>query len=361
LAASALLKNPWLRPFLWPLSVLYGLGVGLRNLAYDRQWLRSHQPPLPVLCVGNLNAGGSGKTPHTELITAYLQEVLGPVGILSRGYGRKGSAFRLATEHDGPTELGDEAYMLHAKLPTVPLAVCGDRLLGLQNLHRLHPELKAVVMDDGFQHRRVVPTLSMVLSDYSKPFFEDSLLPFGGLREPWAAYRRAQLVLFTKCPEGLRLYDRKHLHGRIADLPSERILCSCLRHLDPVFMEPFEQRPLNRDGHYLLVTGIANTELLCDHLNLQGLVYKHLEFQDHVVYTTSVLEAILEAFGGLKSRHKALITTEKDYVKLVARADFFVKHQIPLAYVPIEIYFPERDQTLLVKHLNDFVGLCNRT
>jgi tetraacyldisaccharide 4'-kinase len=348
----------WIRPLLWPLSQIYGIITFLRNLAYDRGWIQSYLPDIPVVCIGNINAGGSGKTPHTELVAAYLFEVLGPVAILSRGYGRRSKGFHLAKGGDTPATLGDEAYMLHAKLPFVPLAVCENRLKGIQQLQALHPELKAVVMDDGFQHRRVRPHWNIVLSDYSKPFFEDNLLPVGGLREHHTAYRRADMIIFTKCPASLRLYDRKYYGGRIADFPLERILYSSLVHLDPIFMEPFEQHPLNPEGHYLLVTGIANTDLLCNHLNTIGVIYKHLSYADHVEYSASVLQEIQSSFEGLHSPHKAILTTEKDFVKLAAIRMFFVQNHMPLAYIPIEIEFQERDRKQLQVNLNNFVEKC---
>jgi tetraacyldisaccharide 4'-kinase len=231
-------------------------------------------------------------------------------------------------------------------------------LEGLRQLQARFPNLKAVVMDDGFQHRRLKPHLSFVLSDYSKPFFEDHLLPWGTLREPWKGYRRANLVVFTKCPPTLRLYDRKYYSGKIAGLSPDKVLYSSIEHLDPVFMEPFEQSPLESQGHYLLVTGIANPDLLGNHLNDQGLIYKHLCYEDHVEYTPERLDEILDAYRGLHGPNRAIITTEKDLVKLAPHRDFFVQHAMPLAYIPIQIEFPERDRRLLVQHLNAFVTQC---
>ncbi len=355
---SGPLNRTWFHLLAWPLSWVYGLIMWLRNLAYDQGWLKSTSPSVPVVCIGNLNAGGSGKTPHTETVAAYLHESLGLIAILSRGYGRRTKGFHLAGEGDNPGTLGDEAYMLFAKLPFVPLAVCEDRLEGLRQLQARFPNLKAVVMDDGFQHRRLKPHLSFVLSDYSKPFFEDHLLPWGTLREPWKGYRRANLVVFTKCPPTLRLYDRKYYSGKIAGLSPDKVLYSSIEHLDPVFMEPFEQRPLESQGHYLLVTGIANPDLLGNHLNDQGLIYKHLCYEDHVEYTPERLDEILDAFRDLHGPNRAIITTEKDLVKLAPHRDFFVQHAMPLAYIPIQIEFPERDRRLLVQHLNAFVTQC---
>jgi tetraacyldisaccharide 4'-kinase len=352
--------HAWLRPLLWLFSQWYGLITFGRNLAYEQGWLKSFSPDIPVVCIGNINAGGSGKTPHTELIAAYLYEVLGPVAILSRGYGRHTKGFHRAVPGDTPAILGDEAHMLHAKLPFIPLAVCEDRWHGLQQLKVLHPELKAVVMDDGFQHRRVRPHWNIVLSDYGKPFFEDSLLPLGGLREYRSAYRRADMIIFTKCPTSLRLYDRKYYSGRIADFPADRIIYSSLRHLEPVFLEPFEQTVLNHEGHYLLVTGIANTDILCDHLNNTGVIYKHLAYADHVEYSPAILREIQSAFEDLHSSCRAILTTEKDFVKLVSHAEFFVQNQMPLAYIPIEIDFQDRDRQQLQAHLNNFAEQCRK-
>lgn len=356
--SDSILEAAWFKILAWPLSWIYGLATWLRNLAYDQGWLRSTLPSVPVVCIGNLNAGGSGKTPHTEMVAAYLHEALGSIALLSRGYGRKTRGFHLAMEGDNPGTLGDEAYMLFAKLPFIPLAVCEDRLEGLRQLHALYPDLKAVVMDDGFQHRRLRPHLSLVLSDYRKPFFEDYLLPYGTLREHWKGYRRADLVIFTKCPPTLRLYDRKFYSGKIAGLNAEKILYSTVEHLEPVYMEPFEEKPLDTKGHYLLVTGIANPDLLGNHLNNQGLIYHHLCYEDHVLYTPERLDEILTAYRGLHGTERALLTTEKDFVKLAPYRDFFVQHAMPVAYIPIQIEFPERDRRLLVQHLNTFVQQC---
>jgi len=345
---------------LLPLSWLYGLGVGIRNLLYDLGILKSYGFDLALVKIGNLSVGGTGKTPHTELVAAMLAEVFPAVAILSRGYKRKTRGFRLASDADSAQTIGDEPFQMFLKLPDVQVAVCEDRKNGIEKLLEINPFLSAVVLDDGFQHRKVKAGLNILLSDYNEPFYEDKLMPAGKLREFQSAYRRADLIIFTKAPVQVNVYDKKYVYTKVNPAAHQQVIFSHIRYTDPVFLEPFEQLKLNSQQQLLLVTGLANAQSLTDMLDRKRLSYTHLAYADHQYYGNKQLEQIEKQFAALEGPNKLVLTTEKDFVKLREHAQWFIDKQIPLAYLPIEIGFDEQDRAIFIRMIEDYVKQYQR-
>ena len=343
-----------------PLSWLYGLGVGIRNLLYDLGILKSYGFDLALVKIGNLSVGGTGKTPHTELVAAMLAEVFPAVAILSRGYKRKTRGFRLASDADSAQTIGDEPFQMFLKLPDVQVAVCEDRKNGIEKLLEINPFLSAVVLDDGFQHRKVKAGLNILLSDYNEPFYEDKLMPAGKLREFQSAYRRADLIIFTKAPVQVNVYDKKYVYTKVNPAAHQQVIFSHIRYTDPVFLEPFEQLKLNSQQQLLLVTGLANAQSLTDMLDRKRLSYTHLAYADHQYYGNKQLEQIEKQFAALEGPNKLVLTTEKDFVKLREHAQWFIDKQIPLAYLPIEIGFDEQDRAIFIRMIEDYVKQYQR-
>ena len=348
------------RYWLLPLSLLYGLGVGIRNTLYDVGVLKSFGFDLALVKIGNLSVGGTGKTPHTELVAAMLAELLPSVAILSRGYKRKTRGFRLASELDNARSLGDEPYQMYLKLPDVQVAVCEDRKIGIEKLLEINPFLSAVVLDDGFQHRKVKAGFNILLSDYSEPFYDDQLLPAGKLREFKNAYRRADLIIFTKAPVNVNVYDKKYVYTKVNPAAHQQVIFSHIRYGNPVFLEPFEEVKLHKEQQLLLVTGLANAQSLIDMLDRKGLSYVHLAYADHQDYGTKQLMTIEKQFANLEGTKKLVLTTEKDFVKLREHAPWFIDKQIPLAYLPIEIGFDEQDRAIFIRMIEDYVKQYQR-
>ena len=203
--------------WLYPLSWLYGIGVCLRNKLFDWGWLRSKSFDIPVICVGNLAVGGTGKTPHTEYLIRLLQNEGINVAALSRGYKRKSKGYILATAESSAGKIGDEPYQIKSKFPDIRVAVDEDRCHGIEQLLKLkNPAVDAVLLDDAFQHRRVKAGLNILLTDFHRLLCDDVLLPAGRLREPAGGKNRAQIVIVTKCPDNIKPIDfniiTKRLH-----------------------------------------------------------------------------------------------------------------------------------------------------
>lgn len=345
------------RIWLLPLSYVYGLVVWVYHRLYDWNILSSEKFPLAVVRVGNLTTGGTGKTPHTELVAAMLLEMFPSVAILSRGYRRKTKGFRLADAADTPESIGDEPFMLYCKLPGVMVAVCEDRAEGIRNLLKIQPYLSAVVMDDGLQHRKVEGGFNLLLSDYNRPYFRDYLLPAGNLREPASAAHKADLIVFTKTPGHLSLYDKKLYETKVKPGAHQTILFTSLRYGPPVFIEPFPEWPLTSADQIVMVTGIAHPDALITYLTTQGPTFKHLKYPDHHEFGQTELNQMEEAWRSFPSggSRRYILCTEKDFVKLARHAAWFEQLQMPLAYLPVEIEFDEHDRTLFIQKIESYV------
>jgi tetraacyldisaccharide 4'-kinase len=346
--------------FLLPLSWLYGGLVSLRNTLYDLGVFKSYSFDLAVVKIGNLSVGGTGKTPHTELVAALLAEMLPSVAILSRGYKRNTRGFRLAGETDNASTLGDEPFQMHLKLPDVQVAVCEDRKTGIEQLLARNNFLSAVVLDDGFQHRKVKAGLNILLSDYNEPFYDDLLLPAGKLREQKAAYRRADLIIFTKAPGRVNVYDKKFYYTKVKPTASQQVIFSHIRYADPVYLDERPDAKLSAKQSVLLLTGLANPSSLVEMLQKRGIAFEHLAYPDHQHYGPKQLQQIAKRFAAMPGENKVVVTTEKDFVKLREHGDWFHEQQIPLAYLPIEIGFDEQDRAIFISIIDNYVKQYQR-
>lgn len=345
---------------LYPFALIYGFGVWLRNSLYDAGIKKANGFDQAIVKIGNLSVGGTGKTPHTELIAAMLAESFPAVAILSRGYKRKTRGFRLAGPDDNANTLGDEPFQMYLKLPDVQVAVCEDRKTGIEKLNALNPFLSAVVLDDGFQHRKVKADLNILLSDYNEPYYNDHLLPVGRLREFRSGFRRADIIIFTKAPARINVYDKKFIYTKVGAAAHQLVIFSHIRYTDPVFMEPFEAFNIDKNTHVLLVTGIANPNSLTEKLKSKNINYSHLAYADHQQYGKKQLKQIAKAWQEIESEKKVVLTTEKDFVKLRDFGDWFVTNEIPLASLPIEIGFDEADRAAFIAKIEEYVKYHQR-
>jgi tetraacyldisaccharide 4'-kinase len=195
------------RPLLLPLSLLYGLVVLIRNLLFDFRIMRSTRFKLPVISVGNITVGGTGKTPHVEYLVQLLKNDF-KLAVLSRGYKRKTKGFILASKKTGVADIGDEPLQIKLKFPDVNIAVEHNRVKGVRTLIERIPKLNLVILDDAYQHRYIRPGLSILLVDYNRPIFHDMLLPAGNLRESWHNAKRADIIIITKSPDHFSARER---------------------------------------------------------------------------------------------------------------------------------------------------------
>jgi len=331
---------------LLPFSALYAGIMRTRNWLYDAGLLESHSFPVPVICVGNLTVGGTGKTPHVE----YLVRLLQPrqVAILSRGYKRKTKGFVLADAQASAATIGDEPYQYYREFPGVQVAVCEDRVRGIQQLLGLFPATEVVLLDDALQHRPVQARANILLTDYNRLFYQDAVLPAGRLREGPQGAARADVVVVSKCPPDLPAADREHISRQI----SRYTQCGV-----PVFFSFYRYgeavafgsaRQLSRD--LVLVTGIAQPAPLVAHLQQEGYqIRKHFNFADHHAYTQQDIQEISNF--AREAGAVSLLTTQKDWTRLADPAFQKQVHGLPFFYVPIAVAFvagqPEFNQRVL--------------
>ena len=317
-----------MRFLLLPFAILYGLGVRLRHFLYDRGWLSSKRYPFPIVCVGNLAVGGTGKTPMVE----YLVRLLGQeqVAILSRGYRRKTRGFVLADDSATAMTLGDEPYQYHRKFPRATVAVCESRQEGIERLLE-NPHFKHIILDDAFQHRKVQAGTNPLLTSYDKLYTQDFLLPVGSLRDIRSRARKAQIIIVTKCPE-LTQAEQEKIIQQLKPLPSQKVYFTSIAYSDRVYSHEDSQALKDFIATpFTLVTGIANPTPLVDFLEKQGASFEHLAYSDHHHFSNRELELLRQ-----KGR---ILTTEKDYVRLEGALS-------TLYYLPIETQFLN-DQRLI--------------
>jgi tetraacyldisaccharide 4'-kinase len=347
-----------IRILLLPLAILYGIGVGTRNLLYRIGILRSVKFDLPVISVGNLSIGGAGKSPHIEYLIRWLDQYI-EVAVLSRGYGRSTTGYWPVTVIDTADQVGDEPLQFKRKFPQVPICVSESRVLGIPELVKRNPGTQCVLLDDAFQHLAVTPSLNILLTEFNRPFTRDWLLPSGRLREGRHGYRRADIIVVTKCPPDLSAAQREKLVREIDPFPRQHVFFSRYRYGTPYDMlRPDLRRNLDLDTDVLLVSAIANTDYLLQHLARSVRSAQTMEYDDHHYFKEDELRDILRRFQSLPSKNKIMLTTEKDAMRLELHRDFFWQNQIPTFVLPVEVEFCDQDepvfQTVLKRALLDF-------
>ncbi|WP_445385575.1 tetraacyldisaccharide 4'-kinase [Robiginitalea sp. IMCC44478] len=315
----------FIRKLALPVSLIYGLVVYLRNKCYDWGWFTSISFSTPVLCVGNLSVGGTGKTPMVEWL---LREFDGKkkVAVLSRGYGRKTKGFLMAAKDKTAADLGDEPAQLYLKFPRVTIAVDGNRRRGIRKLQEMvAPDL--IILDDGFQHRRVQPRGSILLTTYDSLYTEDFYLPSGSLRDHKSQASRADVVVVTKSPEQLSDASRERIRNRLK-LHSEQLLLFASLAYEQARTPGGKTIELDtlRDTALTVVTGIARPEPLLNYLRSVGLQFRHLRFADHHHFSPGEIKQL--------QKEKCVITTEKDAVRLRGQLDAMITIGVKHHFAP---------------------------
>ena len=341
------------------MSIVYGIGTKLRNTFYNRQWLKSKSYPLPVICVGNLAVGGTGKTPHTEYIINLLQAEDLHVATLSRGYKRRTKGYIKATLQSTVQEIGDEPWQLkhnHAKLT---VAVDEDRCHGIEQLmQEQHPFIEAIILDDAFQHRAVRAGLYILLTDYHRLYSQDMLMPAGRLRESKQGAERAHIVVVTKCPTNLTEADYDAVRANLHLLPHQQLFFSTIAYDEPqpVFKQtkPWPNS-INDSYHLLAITGIAHPESMVDYLHTITPHVELLSYPDHHDFTHKDLLQIQQRFANLPD-NKLIITTQKDAARLQSMASQLDKIlKCNIYALPIRILFLRNQQDAFNRNILAYV------
>lgn len=333
-----------LRKILFPIVPIYFIVTWLRNKFYDLGWKSSKYFSHPVICVGNLSTGGTGKTPTIEYLIRLLKEQH-KVATLSRGYKRETTGFIIADDKATAKSIGDEPYQFHSKFKDVAISVDTNRQHGIEQLLKLkQPDV--ILLDDAFQHRKVKASFNILLTSCNDLYCDDIVLPTGNLREPRAGAKRADVILVTKCPANLSSSEKEKIRAKIRPLAHQQVYFSLISYSETVFNENEELLLKQFEGKKVsLVTGIANPKPLLDYLKSKSIDFEHLSFKDHHVFSTSEIE--------LLKQKEIVLTTEKDYVRLV---DSFKSQSKQLWYLPIS--FKINDNTAfdakILSHVNDF-------
>jgi tetraacyldisaccharide 4'-kinase len=328
-----------------PLSWIYSIVTSIRNLLFDKKIIKSYKYKLPVISVGNLSTGGTGKTPHIEYLLQVLKDY--HVAVLSRGYGRKSKGFLKVNTSERWDLFGDEPVQFKLKFPQAEVFVCENRVEGINRI--LNDEsIEVILLDDAFQHRYVVPGLQLLLTDYSRPWFRDRLLPAGSLRESASGRKRASLIIVSKAPEKISSDEKQHFIQKLKVGREQPAFFSYLSYGQ--FRDLHGRNAGMNAAHALIVTGIANPQPMIDYLRNQFNTVEELRFPDHHSYTQVDAELIRKKYLSLKPP-AVIITTEKDAVRLHKLAD-----DLPVYVLPVQVEFTEGDRAQFASYIKTYVG-----
>jgi tetraacyldisaccharide 4'-kinase len=344
-----------LRIVLFPFALLYWLIIAIRNLLYDRKIFRSSSFGMPLICVGNLSVGGTGKSPMVEYLVGLLKDQF-KIATLSRGYKRKTKGYALANKNVTALEIGDEPMLFHIKFPEVPVAVGEERLDAISQLLHDRPGTEAIILDDAFQHRAIKAGLNIILTDCNNLFTRDFYLPTGDLRDQKSSYKRAQLIIVTKCDPGLTREGRKKIIKEINPGPWQDVFFTAIEYSEIQHIKTKNSYKLNDSTEVLLVTGIANPKSLKAMLEVNSKTYSLLQYPDHHIFTIDDLRQISKRFKQIESPDKIILTTEKDAVRLIKFDSELT--DLPLFVIPVrhDFLFGEEKKfnELVIKFIQDF-------
>jgi len=332
-------SNYFLKSFrilLLPFALLYWLGIAIRNWLYNKNIIESTSFGLPLICVGNLSVGGTGKSPMVEYLVSSLNANY-KVATLSRGYKRKTKGYALADEKTTALEIGDEPMQFHLKFPGVPVAVGEERIEAIPQLLHDKPGIQVIILDDAFQHRAIKAGLNILLTDYNNLFTRDFYLPTGDLRDLKSSYKRAEIIIVTKCKKDLGETEKQKLIKEINPLPGQHIFFTAIDYSRPYHIITKEEKGLDSKVEVLLVTGIANPRPLKKLLEEHSNTYQMLQYADHHIFTIDDLKDIKESFDKISTKDKVILTTEKDAVRLLKFYDEI--KNVPFYVVPVKHQF----------------------
>jgi len=349
------LNYPLLKPIrmlLLPFSLIYGLVIYIRNWMFDRKILRSASFNLPLICIGNLSLGGTGKSPMVEFLIAKLKDDH-RLAVLSRGYKRKTRGYALASEKSTALEIGDEPMQFYNKFPDVTVAVGEERVVAIPQLLHDRPDTRVILLDDAFQHRSVRAGYNILLTDYNNLYTRDWFLPTGDLRDQQKSARRADIIVVTKCPADLSLSEKNQLIREIKPTGGQHIFFTAISYGKPYQVITREDWVTGKATEVLLITGIANPESLKKHLEEKFNGYEELAFSDHHIFTIDDLNYIIKKFNQMSAPDKILLTTEKDAVRLQKFSQQL--RELPWFVMPIQPVFLFREENQFTHLITTFI------
>lgn len=360
--------SPILKSLLFPFSLLYGLIVSVRNLLFDFNILPITEFKIPIISVGNITVGGTGKTPHIEYLITLLKDDY-KIATLSRGYKRKSKGYLLADESSTSNQIGDEPMQIKRKFPDILVSVDRKRVNGVKSLLKSEHgnDLAAVLLDDAFQHRSIKAGLSILLIDYNRPITRDYIMPYGRLRESADEKDRANIIIVSKSPENMTPIDRRIIVKELDLLPYQSLYFTSLAYgnLESVFknnaINIINEEWSKENFSILLVTGIANPKPLREYLESFSDIVEVVQFSDHYSFQTKDLDLIQSRFEKLEGKNKIIVTTEKDATRFY---DMDIKQESikeHLFYIPLWIRFLNEDKSKFDVQIMNYVRKNKRS
>ena len=350
-----MLSFSFMKRLLLPISLLYSLVLLLRHKLYDWKILKSKSYDIPNICVGNLNLGGTGKTPHIEYLTRLLSEDY-KVAVLSRGYGRDTKGYLLANESHNHHDIGDEPLQYFTKFKNIKVAVDENRCEGIERLLQEENPPQIILLDDAYQHRKIKPGLNILLTDYYNLYSNDHLVPAGNLRDIKKAAQRAEIIVVTKSPNVITPYYKRDVESCLRPLPHQKIFYSYIEYLDFQALSKISHEMDIRDAKtVLLLCGIANTYSLEDHIKRKYNTISKIKFNDHHSFTEKDIDMIIEKYNSLIGKNKVIITTEKDAMRLINSSFLSKFDNIPVFTIPIKIKFHKEEGTSFDDEIMNYV------
>ena len=336
---------------------MYGAIIWLRNKLYDKNILKSSAFNFPIICVGNLATGGTGKTPMTEYLIRLLKNDF-KTATLSRGYKRKTIGFAIADEDTTALEIGDEPMQFHQKFADVTIAVGEERIVAIPQLLHQKPETQVIILDDAFQHRQVKAGLNIILTDYANLYTRDFILPAGDLRDVRSSSKRADVIIVTKCKADLSETEKNAIIAEINPVENQTVYFTTIVYSKPYHLFTKEEIDIKHDYGILLVCGIANPKPLKEHLTKHADTYEMLRYADHHIFHSNDLREIKQQFEKINSDKKIVLTTEKDAVRL----EKFEKElsDFPIYVVPIQHEFLFNEAESFNAAVTNFIKRFNK-
>lgn len=353
-------ENDVYKLLLAPVSIIYTAITSVRNFLYDHKILLSNTFDIPLICIGNMSVGGDGKTPHTEYLIQLLAHKI-TVATLSRGYKRTTKGYKIANWNNNETAetLGDEPYLYFAKYGQyIAVAVGENRVNAVINIAGQVPNVGVILLDDAFQHRSIHCGLNILVTDFANPFYADFPLPSGRLREWRSGYKRADIIIVSKCPANLSEQNAEEIRQRIQPTQSQGVYFTTFQYLDLYSLKNSAERV--KPEHIkqaLFVSGIAKPSLAIEYLTSKNVLVETLLFDDHHAFSIDDVQKMLSRLPNELTADKYIITTEKDATRLLPFADFFVQNSINVFVLPIQVSFLFDKQEEFNFLIKKYVGL----
>ncbi len=344
-----------IRVLLSPFALVYGLIITFVNISYDIGLLKASKFNLPVIGVGNLSIGGAGKTPHIEYLIEMLKDYIN-VATLSRGYKRQTQGFRFVQNSDTAATVGDEPMQYRKKYPDIVVAVSENRAYAIPQIVKQYPQTQTILLDDSFQHRGVKPGLNILLTSFDSLFTNDYLLPAGRLREWRAGYKRADIIIVTKCPEVVDEATRNKIVNDLKPLSHQKVYFSFYEYDYPYnFYDPSKKIRLDADLNVVLLSAIANTNYLFSYLDKTVNEIQEIEYADHHQFDSRDIEKIVKVYNNASGDRKIVLTTEKDAMRLELHKDLLLASKIPVYILPAKVKFHHGDGEKFQSHVKQFL------